>query len=224
MRRELLRRDGDELGPYGIAVYAALASYADENSTAYPSLSSIGDMIGSSRRQVRREIKKLNRLGWIGYEERQKEGQGDTSHLFYLLSCPYDSESDGCAHSPTGSDSVSDHEVDKEEVSSNNSAGARGDEAVTAYEEVFPRRLSSIQAKQVAQKVDDVELWRRVLTWWEMNGHRAKSVGRMLNKYRQTDSAEDLYCDGPSGDGAPAGDPSDPYGGQRDPGKSAEII
>jgi len=205
MRRELLREDGDELGPYGIAVYAALASYAGKDNTAYPSLSSVADMIGCSRRQVRREIKTLNRLDWIGYRERSDEQKGNTSHMFYLLSCPYDTQSEGCADSPKGSDSVSD-KVERKEVSSSNSAGVREDDAVQAYQDVFPRRANHVQAEQIATKVDDLDLWRAVMRWWAANGHRAKSVGKMLNKYRQTDTPEDLYRDAPSGDGA-SGDP-----------------
>jgi len=61
---------------------------------------------------------------------------------------------------------------------------------VQAYQDVFPRRPNHIQAEQIATKVDDLDLWRAVMRWWAANGHRAKSVGKMLNKYRQTDNAE----------------------------------
>jgi len=202
MRRELVREDGDELGAYGIAVYATLASYADESNTAYPSLGSVADMIGCSRRQVQREIKTLKSLGWIGYEKRSEDSGGYTSHLFYLLECPYDSQSDGgVTDSLPPSDSQS-HKVERKEVSHSNSAGARDSDAVQAYEDVFPRQLKPNQAEEVHENVDDIDLWRAVLKWWNMNGYRAKSVGRMLNKYRQTDGEADLYQT--RGDGAPS--------------------
>jgi DNA-binding transcriptional MerR regulator len=51
----------------------------------------------------------------------------------------------------------------------------------------------------VQARVDDLDLWRAVLKWWRLNGYTARSIGRMLDKYRQTDSPEDLY--GHSGDG-----------------------
>jgi hypothetical protein len=96
-----------------------------------------------------------------------------------------------------------------------NSAGVRENDAVQAYQDVFPRRPNHVQAEQIATKVDDLDLWRAVMRWWATNGHRAKSVGKMLNKYRQTDTPEDLYRDAPSGDGAPgtaetASKPDDP--------------
>lgn len=201
MRRELIREDGDELGAYGIAVYSALASYADDSSTAYPSLSSIAEMIDCSRRQVQREIKKLHRLDWIAYEERQDDKGGDTSHLFYLLECPHDSQSHGGAtDSHTGCDSQS-HKVERKEVSSNNSArDAVEDDPVTVYRDFFEYQLNNIQKKQIRERVDDLDLWRAVLQWWSMNGHRNRSVGRMLNKYGQVNSPDELYRDS-SGDG-----------------------
>jgi DNA-binding transcriptional MocR family regulator len=93
IRRELLRKHGDELGAHGIAVYAALASYAGRDNTAYPSMQSMADLIDCSRRTVQRSIKTLHDLGWVGYEQQHKEDGGQTSHLFYLLECPCESES-----------------------------------------------------------------------------------------------------------------------------------
>ena len=103
----------------------------------------------------------------------------------------------------------------QETKTSSNSAGVREDDAVQAYQDVFPRRPNHVQAEQIATKVDDLDLWRAVMRWWAANGHRAKSVGKMLNKYRQTDTPEGLYRDAPSGDGAPgtvetASKPDDP--------------
>lgn len=210
MRRELLREHGDKLGVYGVAVYAALASFADESNTAYPSIQSISDMVDCSPNKVRESIRNLCRLGWLGYQERQEESGRQTSHLFYLLECPVDGDPSqhegGTPHSMKGDPSRDEDEVERKEVSSSNSAGARKEKpkAVQIYEDIFPRQLRERQAEKVADKVDDMDLWRAVLDWWSMNGHRAKSVGRMLNKYRQTDTKDDLYRDRPAGDGAPS--------------------
>ena len=197
MRRELLREHGDELGVYGIAVYAALASFVDASNTAYPSVQSIADMVDCSTNKVRESINQLCQLGWLGYEERHVESGRQTSHLFYLLEAPINQgasrDEEGTLHSMKGDPSRDEDEVERKEVSSNNSAGAWEEESVQAYEETFPRRLKQSQAEKVAHKVDDMDLWRAVLEWWNMNGYRAKSVGRILNKYRQTDGPDDLY-------------------------------
>lgn len=206
MRRELVREHGDELGMRGVAVYAALASFADESNTAYPSLSTVANMLDISRTTVQKAIKQLRSLGWIAYKNRTDESGADTSHLFLLLECPCPADDHGGGQQVTTGWSDTDHKVEGSEVSSSNSAGVRENDAVQAYQDVFPRRPNHVQAEQIATKVDDLDLWRAVMRWWATNGHRAKSVGKMLNKYRQTDNAEDLYRDAPSGDGA-SGDP-----------------
>jgi len=140
IRRELLRKHGDELGAHGIAVYAALASYAGQDNTAYPSMQSMADLIDCSRRTVQRSIKTLHDLGWVGYEQQHKEDGGQTSHLFYLLECPCESESpprDTDSHPPvqeshppcdTDAHEVETNEVEpQEEEGSSSSAPTRED-------------------------------------------------------------------------------------------------
>ena len=85
--------------------------------------------------------------------------------------------------------------------SNNTIAGARGEETpLGAYHEEFPDYRPNVRQKEEIQaRVDDLDLWREVLKWWSLNGYTAKSIGRMLDKYRQTDSPEDLYAH--SGDG-----------------------
>src|SRR3954454_9304538 len=56
---ELLDRCGAELGPYGLAVYMALARFANQDNACWPSLATIAQRTGMSRRQVIREIAKL---------------------------------------------------------------------------------------------------------------------------------------------------------------------
>lgn len=145
-RRELLREHGDELGPYGIATYAALACHAGEGETARPSMSTIADMIGASRRKVQECIRQLHELGWVRYEKRERGDGSDTSHRFYLLSCPTDGcECDahgGCTACTGGANDVHEgcaqdahHEVEgngvegNEESSGGGSARPRGDSA-----------------------------------------------------------------------------------------------
>ena len=132
MRRELLREHGDRLGVYGIAVYAALASFADESNTAYPSIQSVADMIGCSTNKVRESINQLCQLGWIGYEEQHTDSGRQTSHLFYLLKAPVNGEGSqregGTLHSMKGDPSRDEDEVETKEVEHKKSAHAHEEE------------------------------------------------------------------------------------------------
>ena len=87
-RRELIREHGDKLGPYGIAVYMAIASCADVKAqTARPSYKYIADMIGASRRKVIDAAKTLRELGWIEVRERNDE-KTQKSNTYVLLPAP----------------------------------------------------------------------------------------------------------------------------------------
>lgn len=91
-RREIVRAHGEDLGPYGVAVYVALASFADTEtqSQSKPSINTVAEMLGCSATKVREGIRALYRLGWIDYEERYRDDGSQTSHLFFLLECPVD--------------------------------------------------------------------------------------------------------------------------------------
>lgn len=129
MRRELLRQHGDEIGMRGVAVYAALASFADSSNTAYPSLSTIAEMLDISRPTVRKAIQDLHRLDWIGYQERSKDDGADTSHMFYLLEAPVENSLGGGGNSvSTGSQADFHHEVERNEVEQKTGAGAGEDD------------------------------------------------------------------------------------------------
>lgn len=70
----LLTGYGRKLGPYGIAVYAVLATYADsQEQTANLSYQAIADMTGMSRRQAIRKIDLLISLGIVSREQRLHE-------------------------------------------------------------------------------------------------------------------------------------------------------
>jgi hypothetical protein len=89
-RRELIRAHGQELGVYGVAVYVALASFADTKtqSRANPSISTLAELLGISRNKVRDGIRKLAELDWIAYRSREADSGRRTSHEFRLLECP----------------------------------------------------------------------------------------------------------------------------------------
>ena len=90
---KLIRRDGAALGVYGIAVYCALCTYADnKENTAYPSVASIARIIGCSPRKVRSCLGQLKEMGWLHVEPRHaKNAEGKRIHLtniYYLLPTP----------------------------------------------------------------------------------------------------------------------------------------
>ena len=67
----ILKKYGKKLGPYGIAVYNALACQADnDTSKTYLSAATIAEMTGMSERQAKRELAKIREMGIVDWEER----------------------------------------------------------------------------------------------------------------------------------------------------------
>lgn len=86
---ELLDRFGADLGPYGLAVYMALARFANQDSTCWPSLATIAQRTGMSRRQVIRKITHLQSLELIAIEAQIDEETGEhKANLYTLLDMP----------------------------------------------------------------------------------------------------------------------------------------
>lgn len=77
---DLYDRYGAQLGPYGLAVYVALCRYANQESACWPSHTTIAAGTGMSRRQVIREVNKIEQLGVIAVE-RSKH----SAHVYILL-------------------------------------------------------------------------------------------------------------------------------------------
>src|SRR5215213_538994 len=76
---------GALLGPYGLAVYMALARFANQEGTCWPSLATIAKKTGMSRPQVIREIAKLKELGLIAVAHQLGKKGEHTSNLYLLL-------------------------------------------------------------------------------------------------------------------------------------------
>lgn len=82
---ELLDRFGAQLKAHGLAVYMALARFADQDSTCWPSLATISRKTGVSRPQVIREITKLKALNLIAVEHQVNEKGEFSSNIYTLL-------------------------------------------------------------------------------------------------------------------------------------------
>lgn len=81
--RRVLRLYARRLGPSGIAVYNALASFADsEGQECYPTRKAIAHMLGLSRRTVSRKLRLLEELGLVSVEKTK------SSYRYLLLEPP----------------------------------------------------------------------------------------------------------------------------------------
>lgn len=75
---------GKKLGPHGIAVYAALARFANQESACWPSYRTITERTGVSRSQIVRELAKLEALGIITVTP-QIDDKGERKANLYTL-------------------------------------------------------------------------------------------------------------------------------------------
>ena len=99
---DLYDRFGAQLGPYGLAAYMALCRYANQDSECWPSYSTIARGTGMSKRQVMREIVKLEGLKIIAVERNQH-----TSNVFILLDTSDTQSLPPVTHSHSPSDTQS---------------------------------------------------------------------------------------------------------------------
>lgn len=58
--------------------------------------------------------------------------------------------------------------------------------AVRAYSETLREVPNTVQARQIAETVTDLAVWRQVLTDWQLNGWGERSVGKMLDRYQKS--------------------------------------
>jgi hypothetical protein len=98
---ELILRDGAKIGPYGIAVYNALAVHANAEGVCFPSVKTIAEIVGCSVNKARDSLKMLESMGWIRIEER-KENQEYQSNLYILLPTPTHQMDNPTPHSGEG--------------------------------------------------------------------------------------------------------------------------
>lgn len=70
----LIRGDGKGLGPTAIAVYCALACYADNAGKSFPAVATIGKTLGISENTVRDALRALETKKWIAIEKRGAKG------------------------------------------------------------------------------------------------------------------------------------------------------
>lgn len=86
----LLDTHGKRLGPHGIAVYTALARFANTDQECWPSRRAIHERTGVSLPQINRELNKLVDFGLILITPQFNEKGDQTSNLYTLLDIPAD--------------------------------------------------------------------------------------------------------------------------------------
>lgn len=84
----LLDAYGKLLGPHAIAVYAALARFANKDEECWPSRRAISERTGVSPAQVTRELSKLAAYSLIASTPQYNERGDQTSNLYMLLDIP----------------------------------------------------------------------------------------------------------------------------------------
>ena len=92
---------GARIGPYGIAVYNALALHAHGSTQdCWPSYATIAEMTGMSRRHVISKIAQLQELGLVAKETRVAEDGLQQSNVYVLLDKSSWADQGGAHHSP----------------------------------------------------------------------------------------------------------------------------
>lgn len=78
-QRDLVRRAGKFIGPYGCAVYNSLLSHADEDKECWPGLSTIAEEFGMSKMQAIRSINLLTKYRMVRVS--REKGKPNKYHL-----------------------------------------------------------------------------------------------------------------------------------------------
>lgn len=89
IKYEVLTEYGPTIGATGVAVYAALARFANnETQTCFPSQDTIAKMLGLTRQTVNKALDSLEKAGLIEIRGRTRESGGRASNEYTLLPVP----------------------------------------------------------------------------------------------------------------------------------------
>jgi hypothetical protein len=88
MDNEILEVYGPAIGPYGIALYAALAMHAndkrEDGQIVWPAYETMADMTGMDRRSAIRAMKALQAVGLVYIPKREKDAPRTSNHVTLL--------------------------------------------------------------------------------------------------------------------------------------------
>ena len=95
------------LGNAGFRDLAALCSYADKDGRCFPGLGTIGGRLGVTRQAVQRQMRRLESLGYVNTEKRDRQnGSGTTNQYFIVFDPPGESNEGGQRHVAGGQPDV----------------------------------------------------------------------------------------------------------------------
>lgn len=84
VENEFMDKHAAAVGPFGIAVYCALARLAGSEGACWPSHATLASMTGCSVSSVQRALSALERRGVISHERRETSRGGETSCMYTL--------------------------------------------------------------------------------------------------------------------------------------------
>lgn len=77
--------DDKRLGSAAIRVLLVLGTYANRDGWCYPSMATIAKRLGISEAAIRKQIRLLERYGYLRVEHRQRENGSTTTNLYRIL-------------------------------------------------------------------------------------------------------------------------------------------
>jgi hypothetical protein len=88
----IIDRYGADLGPIGIALYAALARHADRDGRAFPAFDTLAKLIGTSRRTAITYLQRMEALGVIAIDaQTDAAGNPIAANIYTLCAIPQQS-------------------------------------------------------------------------------------------------------------------------------------
>ena len=201
---------GARVGPYGIAVYNALALHVDADSQdGYPSYATIAKLTGMSERQAMRKVDELASYNIINKEPRTDETTGQQTsndyalmHVEVWIEQPYDSQSPRAmtdSHPPYDSQSPKQDPINKTPLNKKDGANAAqpikampkkldpkpaGAHIYREHAHLWP--VKSWWPKLDAAVGDDptrLELWGKVVEAWVGLGWNPRNIKTMLEYF-----------------------------------------
>jgi hypothetical protein len=91
----IIHRYGASIGPYGIAVYMALLTYADKRRTCFPSLQTLSTILKINKKTVLKSLKRLEDCGLVRIEHRYRQREDGRSECLanrYTIVDPDDAQ------------------------------------------------------------------------------------------------------------------------------------
>lgn len=183
------------LGPIPLAVYVALASFANcDTRQCYPSISTLARLVRVSYPTAQKAIRALESAGLIRAQPVWEDKGNRRPNLYTLL--PVAGGQSPCVGVPNGVREGTKPTLEEQDLMNkrDDGAGARrarpqprdanlDHPAVKAYRGVCKLTPDETQRAAIAGTVTDVQKWRAVMQAWLLAGYRKQNLAGMLDWY-----------------------------------------